>query len=75
MVEGMMVRCPCREEDERERILGPMYAPDIHDSTELHTKTASDIVIEGPLASIRRHVGRVLLDLKEEGKTWLTMDA
>jgi len=76
LVEGKMVRCPCREEDERERVLGPMYAPDLYDSTKLHTKTDSDIVIEGPLASIRRHVGRVLLDMRNNpAKSWLTMDA
>jgi len=75
LVDGRVVRCPCREEDERERILGPMYASDILDITRLSIKVESDIVIEGPLASIRRHVGRVLLDSKEAGKTWLTMDA
>ena len=75
LVDGVYVRCPCREEDERERILGPMYAPDIFERTDLDSKTSSDIVIEGPLASIRRHVGRILLDMKESGKTWLTMDA
>jgi len=75
LVEGRVVRCPCREEDEKERVLGPMYAPDIHESTKLATKIGSDILIEGPLASIRRHVARVLLDSKEAGKDWLTMDA
>jgi len=73
--EGRVVRCPCREEDERERVLGPMYASGLHNSTQLTTKIESDIVIEGPLASIRRHVGRVLLDAKDANKTWLTMDA
>jgi len=74
--EGVMVRCPCREEDERERVLGPMYAPDIHESTKLDTKTSDNVVIEGPLASIRRHVARVLLDLiKDPARSWLTIDA
>jgi len=75
MVEGVMVRCPCREEDERERILGLMYASDIHDSTKLDTRIERDIIIEGPLASVRPHVGRVLLDMSRAGKTWLTIDA
>jgi len=76
LVKGVMVRCPCREEDERERVLGMMYAPDLLDSTELSTKSSSNIIIEGPLASIRKHVGRVLLDLiKNPARSWLTMDA
>jgi len=76
LVEGVMVRCPCREEDERERVLGMLYAPDLLDTTELTTKSSSNIVIEGPLASIRRHVGRVLLDMiKNPARSWLTMDA
>lgn len=75
LVEGIYVRCPCREEDERERVLGTMYAPDLVEVTELHGKGDNDIVIEGPLASIRRHVGRVLLDAKKRGNTWITIDA
>jgi len=76
LVEGEMVRCPCREEDERERVLGMMYAPDLLDSTELAMKKSSNIVIEGPLASIRKHVGRVLLDIyRDPARSWLTMDA
>ena len=75
LVDGEYVRCACREEDERERVLGPIYAPDILERTNLHSKTSSDIVIEGPLAGVRRHVGRVLLDMRGMGKTWLTMDA
>lgn len=76
LVEGKMVRCPCREEDERERVLGMLYASDLHDTTKLTKKSSSNIVIEGPLASIRRHVGRVLLDLRQNpARSWLTMDA
>jgi len=70
-----MVRCPCMEAEMRKRILGPLFAEDIHPETKLEERRNSDLIIEGPLASIRRHVGRVALNMRAQGKTWLTLDA
>lgn len=75
LIEGKWCRCPCLEEEIKERALGPMYSPDILADTKLSQKKGLNTTIEGSLAGIRKHVGRVLLDLKKDGKTWLTLDA
>lgn len=75
LVDGKYTRCPCLLEDLREQTLGAMYAPDLVPRTDLEGRRAADTVIEGPLAGIRRHVGRVLLDMRERGEDWITLDA
>lgn len=70
-----IVRCECMEAEIQKKILGPMFTEGIQPSTKLEGKKDADLVIEGPLASVRKHIARVLLNMKSKGETWLTLDA
>lgn len=73
--DGVWKRCPCLEAEIRQRVLGPMYAPEILDKTPLSAQATSNLLMEGPLIVVRKHVARVLLNMRSEGRTWITMDA
>lgn len=75
LLEGKMVRCECMEAEIRRRVLGPMFTDRVQEKTQLKSLRGRDIVVEGPLAGIRTHVARVLLNMRAESKTWLTIDA
>lgn len=67
-------RCECLIQERNRRMLGTMFTEDPVDHTKLTGRRKENLVLTGPLAQIRKHVARVLLDMVEEGKTWLTMD-
>lgn len=73
--QGNWHRCKCLQLEIAERKLGQFYCTDPEIKTQLTSLTGRDLCLEGPLASIRRHVARVLLDMGEAGKTYTTMDA
>lgn len=72
---GQVVRCPCLEDEIRRRILGQMYSPRPKSTSALSKQTANNLLIEGPITSVKTHVSTVLLGMRAEGKNWLTLDA
>lgn len=70
-----MDRCKCLELEILQRQLGAMYTPTLMEETPLSDMTGRDLLIEGPLASVRSHVAPCLLSLSKGGETWTTMDA
>jgi hypothetical protein len=69
------VRCPCLQLELNRRQLGSMYCPDPLEKTQLEAVKKKDLVIEGPLATIRKHVARILLDMAARHESYITMDA
>jgi len=72
---GRWVRCPCLVMSLNRSRLGPMYCPKPRETTQLTDKIRDDLLIEGPLLTVRPHIARVLLDMAESGKSHMTMDA
>lgn len=69
------VRCPCMEDEVNQRTLGQFYTPLIVPSTKLSSKLEENLILEGPLAEIRKHVSRALVDLRERGGSFESFDS
>lgn len=72
---GSWKRCPCLEAELEQKILGPMFTERIPEKTRLEERQGTNTVLEGPIASVKKHAARVLLGMRSKGKTWLTIDA
>jgi len=70
--EGAWRRCKCLQLELNWKKLGPMFTENPKRATKLSKVQDKDLIISGPLESIRQNVARVLLDVK--GK-YVTMDA
>lgn len=72
---GVPKRCECLKLEISQRQLGPMYIPDPKPTTKLESAQHEDIVLQGPLNNVKRHVARVLLNRADRNQQWITMDA
>jgi hypothetical protein len=70
-----MTRCSCLQLEINQRRLGQMYCPDPLLNTPLRIQKGKNLVLNGTLTDVRRHVAGVLLGMAEKNETWLTMDA
>jgi len=75
MEDGSWTRCTCLQLELNQKKLGAMYTENPKIKTDLEKMKRDNTIIEGPLATIRKHVARVLLDMSERGESFLTMDA
>lgn len=73
--EGQPVRCSCLTQEIRQRALGILYCPEPIDKTKISELVDKDLVIDGPLAKVRRHLSRVTIDMELQKKTVLAIDA
>lgn len=73
--EKTWVRCPCLQLEINRRKLGAFYCDKPEAKSPLSPMTGQNLVIEGPLESIRKHGARALLDLLGRDQTFLIMDA
>jgi len=75
LTEDGWVRCKCLELEIYKRKLGTMYCDHpIKDSKLISAKDA-DLIIEGPLDSLRPHIASVLLKMSEANESYLVIDA
>ena len=72
---GDWARCRCLQLELNERKLGLMYTEKIEETSNLAGLMDKNLLLTGPLATLRRHVARVLLDMAGDGQDWVTMDA
>lgn len=68
-------RCECLETDIRRRLLGQMYADRPVMDTSLINFLDKDLVLEGPLASLREHIAGALIYANQRKQSWHTIDA
>lgn len=69
------VMCPCMEDEVNKRTLGQFYTPNILPATKLTAKLQENLILEGPLAELRKHVARALVELRKGGGTFEAFDA
>jgi len=72
--KGVYKRCDCLIEETTRKQLGVMFIKNIAEVTNLEEKKYINLVLEGGLASLRPHVGRVLLNMIDERETFHIMD-
>lgn len=72
---GTWKRCDCLVQEIRQQLLGVMYTENPMVRTSLEEYRDQNLVLSGPLESIRKHVARVLLTMAERQERWVTMDA
>jgi len=75
LVDGKWARCSCLQQEINQQQLGQMYTENPKENSKLGDMTDENLVIEGPLEEIRRHVARVLMDLNEKGESTTVLDA
>lgn len=73
--QGKWVRCECLKANLYKRELGVFATPDPKKDTPLLSYTEENLLIEGPMSQVRRHISGVILSLKSEGKTFTSMDS
>lgn len=72
---GIWKRCPCLENEVREKYLGVMYCKSPILKTNLRKKIQDNLVLEGSLSELRPHVSGAMLNLKDAKKSVVTIDA
>jgi len=74
-VAGVWKRCPCLEKRVHKNRLGIFYSDKMRDKTPLSGFRKSNLLIEGPLATIKEHLSRVLTEATTENSSWRGLDA
>lgn len=70
-----MVRCECMELFLMKQTLGQFYCENPAKRTPLSKMVEKNIVTESPMATLRPHIARVILDAKKDGKSVQVIDA
>jgi len=73
--EGEWTRCNCLQQEIHKRQLGSMYCENPKKSSNLQNARPFDLVLEGPLDSLRPHISSVLLGMSERNDSFLIIDA
>jgi len=73
--KGNWERCRCLTLEINERRLGQMFDLNPKEKTPLKSKTNLNLIIEGPLSTIRPHVAGALLHLVERKESFVIIDA
>lgn len=73
--QGKWTRCECTERALYRRDLGFFNCDSPNSKTQMKTLVKTNLVIEGPLASIRPHVAGVILFLKHMEQSFQCIDA
>lgn len=67
------VRCPCLEMDRNQERLGDLFCEDLFEKTTLRLALNYNLIIEGTLETVRRHVAGAVLLLMQRNQTWETI--
>lgn len=70
-----IVRCACWELEQNQRDLGYFFCTDPFEDTDLKGLTDQNLILEGTLGDVRRHVAGAILHLLRENRSWGQIDA
>lgn len=74
-VKGVWHRCQCLEREINKQKLGFFDTPNPRKDSPLLKLRTENVLLEGPLASVRPHMAGVILALSAEGKSVKAIDA
>lgn len=69
------VRCQCLQLELNKQRLGMFYTQSPMSATKLTQYQHTNLLLKGPLESIRKHVARVLLTLADRNRTFTAFDS
>lgn len=70
-----IVRCPCLQREVEKQALGKLYCENPLKKSPLQEQLAENLVIDGPIALIKKHLYPTLLELQRAGGTFKYLDA